>query len=82
MKPIHFKKSNVIYAENQPEYLPLPAYIDANDLSGTVTSCWKANWIERIIFLFTGKLYLSQLTYRTPLQPQLPEIKSPFRSIK
>jgi hypothetical protein len=26
MKPIKFKEANVTFAENQPEYIPLPAW--------------------------------------------------------
>ena len=28
MKPIKFKEQNTVYAENQPEYLPLPVLRD------------------------------------------------------
>jgi len=26
MRPVKFKGSNIVFAENQPEYLPLPAF--------------------------------------------------------
>lgn len=67
MKPIKFKYSNVVYAENQPEYLPLPAH-KAED--GTVTTCWKCDWIDRIRVLFYGRVYVQQLTFNKALQPQ------------
>jgi hypothetical protein len=75
MKPIKFKESNVVLAEDQPGYLPLPVYRDKSQ----VISCWYATIRERIRFLFTGKLWLHILTFNTPLQPQLPRIDDPFR---
>ena len=66
MKPIETKITNTIYAKNQPEYLPLPVYREKN---GTVTSCWKLSFIERIKILFTGKLRVKVLTFNKPLQP-------------
>lgn len=76
MKPIAFKEQNVIYAENQPEYLPLPVH---KKQDGTVTSCWKLNLKERIKILFTGKIWWSTLTFNNPLQPQRPSIERPFK---
>jgi len=46
MKPIKFKEMNCTYAENQSEYLPLPAYKDFN---GEVISCWSLSLYEDII---------------------------------
>lgn len=71
MKPIEFKEMNIIIAKDQPEYLPLPALID---LRGKVISCWKVTLKERIILLFTGKLFLSQLAFNQPLQPLRPSV--------
>lgn len=78
MKPIQFPEANVTFAKDQPEYLPLPAYRDHHDPSGTVISCWKLSWRERIKALVFGRLYLSQMTFHEALQPQLPAIDSPF----
>ena len=69
MKPVKFKECNAAYAENQKQYIPLPAYKDNNYKEGFVISCWKANIIERIIFLFTGKIWLCIMTFNNPLQP-------------
>lgn len=71
MKPIAFKEQNVVYAENQPEYIPLPAHKDPD---GTVTSCWKLSWPERIKLFFTGRFYWRQLTFNRPLQPVRPSL--------
>lgn len=66
MKPIKFKEQNCTYAENQPEYLPLPAY---KDEQGIVTSCWKLSIRERIRILIKGELWLCLWTFDKPLTP-------------
>ena len=75
MKPINFKETNRIIAKNQPEYLPLPAYVTEE---GKAISCWKLTPWERLQILFKGKLWISILTFNKPLQPLLPSIKSPI----
>ena len=75
MKPIKFKWSNIVFAENQPEYLPLPAF---KDPSGTVVTCWKLTFRERLKVLFYGRLYFQQLTFNYALQPQLPSVENPL----
>jgi len=69
MIPVKFKESTVVYAENQPEYIPLPAH---KSKSGVVTSCWKFTWWERIRLLFGARIYWSQMTFNQPLQPVQP----------
>ena len=68
MKPIKFKEHNIVYAENQPEYLPLPAHKNATE-RGEVISCWKLSFKERVRILFTGKLWVSLLSFNKPLTP-------------
>lgn len=75
MKPIEFPEQNVVYAKDQPQYLPLPAH---RTPLGEVISCWQLTWREAFRLLFTRKLWLRQLTYNDPLQPQLPEVERPF----
>lgn len=72
MKPIKFKGSNLTLAENQPQYQQLPVCYQGGT-EATMTSCWKLSWKERIRLLFKGKLFISQLTFHSPLQPILPE---------
>ena len=78
MKPIKFKKQNVVFAETQPEYISLPAYKEPD---GCVTCCWKLSIKERFIILFTGKLWISMLTFNKPLQPLKPRVKSPMKNL-
>jgi hypothetical protein len=69
MKPTEFKQQNITYAKDQPEYQPLPAFKDPNDPKGEVTSCWKMNFWERIRVLFTGRIWVSLLSFNDPLTP-------------
>lgn len=77
MKPIEFKGFNVTFAKDQPEYLPLPAY---KDKAGVVTSCWKLKFVERLKILWHGKLYVQNLTFNKPLQPQRLIVDNPIDS--
>lgn len=76
MKPVDFEGSNCVFAENQEEYLSLPAY-KHGDECGTVTACWQLSIRERLKVLFTGKMYLSLLTFNKPLTPHLLDTDSP-----
>lgn len=68
MKPTKFPEANVTYAENQPEYLPLPAFKNDSP-QGEVISCWRLSFMERMRILFTGKLWVSLMTFNKPLTP-------------
>ena len=66
MKPIKFEGHNVVFAEDQKEYTPLPAFKAEN---GTVVTCWELTNedFERIVE--TRRIYLSVMTFNNPLQP-------------
>lgn len=64
MKPVKFKEHTVVYAENQPEYQPLPC-IRLKE-NGQVTSCWRLSWRERLRVLFTGRIWCSELMFNNP----------------
>lgn len=68
MKPIEFPEQNVVYAKDQPEYTPLPAF-KSDDPMGQVVSCWQLSFTERLRVLFTGKLWVSLATFNKPLTP-------------
>jgi len=68
MKPIKFKEQNCTYAENQPEYIPLPAF-RVDEPEGRIISCWRLSFIERIRLLITGKLWVSLMSFNKPLTP-------------
>jgi hypothetical protein len=68
MKPIEFKHQNVIYAKDQPEYQPLPA-LKLDTSEGEVISCWHLSFKERLKILFTGKMWVSLMSFNKPLTP-------------
>lgn len=65
-----FKEHNTVYAKNQPEYLPLPAFKFRDDRQGRIICCWKLSWKERLAVLFSGRVWQQVLTFNNPLQPQ------------
>lgn len=69
MTPIKFKEQNITFAENQPEYLPLPAHRVPDDPKGQVIFCMQLTFRERLKLLFTGKMWCSLLSFNTPLTP-------------
>lgn len=75
MKPVEFPEQNVIYAKDQPEYLPLPVMREPN---GDVTSCWALTWRERVRVLFTGRVWVTQKSFNKLLQPILLRVDDPF----
>src|SRR3954469_1107448 len=68
MKPIKHKHVNKIYAEDQPQYQPLPVVALKSEM-GEVIACWKGSFRERLIFLFTGKMWVLICTFNKPLAP-------------
>ena len=68
MKPVEFKDQNIVFAENQPEYTPLPS-LKLPGSEGCVVSCWKLSFRERIKILFTGRVWLSLMSFNKPLTP-------------
>lgn len=75
MRPIKFPEQNIVYAEDQPEYLPLPAY--RTDDGQEVTACWGMTWRERLTVLLTGRVYVTLLTFGEPLTPSIVSTEPP-----
>lgn len=78
MKPISpvvkgFEDLEVVFAKDQPEYLPLPALPSGDQ----VITHWRLSWSERLRALIKGDLYLTLLTFRRPLQPISLSLKRP-----
>jgi hypothetical protein len=74
MKPIEFKEQTVVFAKDQPEYLPLPAFVDPSP-EGNVISCWKLSFKERIHLLLHGCIWLSLMSFHKPLTPSFITVK-------
>ena len=64
----------VVYAKDQPEYHPLPAY---RDNEGIVTARWHMDWRERLRVLWTGDVYVSIKTFNMNLQPSRVSVEPP-----
>jgi hypothetical protein len=77
MRLLDFPGRNVVFAKDQPEYLPLPAYRVPGDSYGRVVFCWKPSLRERLRVLWSGELWHTVMTFNHPLQPQLLEAKRP-----
>lgn len=75
MRPVEFSLQNTVYAKDQPEYLPLPAY-RTPDVE-EVTACWGMSWRERIRVLLTGRVYVTLLTFGKPLTPSIVSTEPP-----
>ena len=56
------------YAENQPEYLPLPV-LKSSAIAGDVLSRWHPSWRERLRLIFGADVFLNLWTFHHPLQP-------------
>jgi len=69
MRAIKFKHCNIVFAEDQPEYTPLPA-LKINSTEGHMITCWKLTWRERIKVLFSGLVWHSLMTFNKPPMPQ------------
>ncbi len=67
----------VVYAKDQPEYIPLPAYRTDD---GLVVTRWRLSWLERLRVLVSGSVWLSILTYNKPLQPVKMDASCPVKS--
>lgn len=70
MKPVEFEGQNLVLAKDQPQYLPLPVYLD-NTKDGIATSCWKLSFKEIVRIAFTGRIWISVMTFRSPMMPIL-----------
>ena len=74
MKPINFPEANIVFAKDQPEYEALPAFREKSP-RGEVITCQKLSLRERLIILFTGKIWLALLTFNKPLTPIFMSVK-------
>ena len=68
MNAVKFKDCNVEFAKNQKEYKTLPAFYDKEN--GIVITCYKLSLKDLFKVVFTRKVWLGQMTFNKPLQPQ------------
>lgn len=77
MEPIKFDGVNVVFGANQPEYIPLPAQVNAKVDTGIVLTCWKLSPEELKKVQETGVIWLEMLTFNQPLQPVRLDVDKP-----
>ena len=77
MKLIEFPEQTIVIAKDQPEYLPLPAFL-CGDQKGTTICCWELSDKDISLLLKTKKIWHTILTFNQPLQPQLLSVENPF----
>jgi hypothetical protein len=73
-----FQQQEIKLAENQSEYLMLPAL--PVDRGQKVITRWRFSWIERLEILFGADLYLWTWTFGHPFQPVALETRAPVLS--
>ena len=80
MKPIspvipgYVDPAETIFGQDQPEYIPLPAWRDSN---GRIVTRWNVGFRERLRILLFGDIWLTMLTFNQPLQPVMLDAKCP-----
>lgn len=67
-KPISFPQQNTIFGKGQEEYQPLPAFRSEHP-HGHVVTCWELDEQELAEVARTGRIYLTQMTFKQALQP-------------
>lgn len=80
-KPVEFPGVNVVFAKDQPEYIPLPAMKVQNDPQGLVITKWQLSPEELERVKETGTIHLSMLTFNQPLQPVLLTVDFPTDTV-
>jgi hypothetical protein len=68
MKPKEFPEQNVVFAKDQPQYQPLPAFRNESP-QGEVITCWNLSFKERLRVLIKGEIWMSMMTFNKPLTP-------------
>lgn len=68
MTPKEFPEANVVFAKDQPQYKPLPAFRNSSP-EGEVVTCWNLSFKERLRVLFKGEIWVSMMTFNKPLTP-------------
>jgi hypothetical protein len=78
MQPIEFPEANVVLAKDQPDYAPLPVFLDRTDPALPMTACFELSEAEKEEIARTGKLYYTQLTFGRAFQPVRLSTANPF----
>ncbi len=74
MSPVGFPEAKYVLAKDQPQYLPLAVVMAAD---GTVASCWRLTFWERVKLLWTGRVWVEVMTFHNGFPPIKPSIDRP-----
>ena len=66
-----FESQEVVYAKNQPQYLPLRTLVADPDAKARVISRWSPTEEQRRMLAEGKDIFLELLTFGAPLQPIL-----------
>lgn len=69
--------NEVVYAKDQPQYLPLPALLSMMS-DGQMVTRWTLSPEERAAIAGGADVFLTVLTFGRPLQPVLLEVGGSF----
>jgi hypothetical protein len=72
--PVNFPEANATYESTTKGVGDLPCFSDDE----MIISCWELSEEERKQVVDTGRLWLGQMHYGAPLQPQAVWFKNPF----
>lgn len=73
MKSISFKGKNRSYVRMMDDHSTLYGHMSMGT-KGTVVTCWKVGFLERLAILITGKVWIGTNTYGKPLQVAAPAV--------
>lgn len=71
MKLVHFKESNTPFDGNKGKKNAVGAFRDIYQPQVPTIVCWRMSIPERLYLLFTGRVWVSYMTYGKPLMSSL-----------
>ncbi len=72
MKPGEFPEVNLRIAENQPEFVTLPA--NYNKQTGAIVYCFELTQQEAEVVMAEKRIYFKQMIGKGPMQPIHPSV--------
>ena len=66
---VKFPEHNIELGKDQPQYNSLPAHVDYKSAACGMTFKVKLTFRQRLKLLFTGSIWIQQLTFGKPFQP-------------
>lgn len=80
MTPVEFSQANVVLAKDQPEYVPLPVFMNRYDQTVPMTACFELSDEELGEIILTKRLWLTQLTFGRSYSPIELSTQNPFQN--